>query len=192
MEIVRLTLGPFAVHTYIVKEGDFCAVIDPEENNGEIEAALRGRGWTPTDILLTHTHIDHLRGVNGLPETAALHVHEAEAHLVHGRNTDVGFPFAKSRTIDRPVTPFVEGVTIGPFTVIHTPGHSPGGSLFVAPGHVFSGDSMFVMGITKLDAPLSDVPAYMRSIQTMYALDGNARLHAGHGADGFVRDGIPR
>ena len=190
MEIVKLTLGPYATHTYLVKEGDFCAVIDPEINNGEIAAALDARGWSLTDILVTHAHFDHVRGVNGLP-AATLRIHEAEATYLLSRNEDMGMPFCKEEAITRPAVPFQNGEKIGPFTVLHMPGHSPGSAVFVAQGHVFSGDSMFAHGVPGLDFPLSDRRAYMGSLQAARALDQDARLHAGHGGEGTVRDGIP-
>jgi len=190
MEIIRFTFGPHATHTYLVREGGFCAVIDPEINGGEIVAALDARGWTLTDILITHAHFDHVRGVNGLPG-AALRIHEADAPYLPGRNDDMPMPFCKEEAIARPVIPFKNGDAIGPFTVLHMPGHSPGSALFVAPGHVFSGDSLFVHGVPGLDFPLSDRRAYLRSLQAARALDQGARLHAGHGGEGRVRDGIP-
>ncbi|MCL2810426.1 MAG: MBL fold metallo-hydrolase [Clostridia bacterium] len=190
MEIVKLTLGPYATHTYLVKEDDFCAVIDPEINDGEIIAVLGQRGWALTDILITHAHFDHVRGVNGLP-AATLRIHEADAPYLLPRNEELGMPFLKEEAITRPVVPFKNGGKIGPFTVLHMPGHSPGSAVFVAPGHVFSGDSMFVHGVPALDFVLSDRGAYMGSLQAARALDQNARLHAGHGGEGLVRDGIP-
>lgn len=192
MEIVKLTLGPYAEHTYIVKEGDYCAVIDPEMNDGEIVAALEERGWVPNDILLTHAHLDHVRGVNGLPESATLRAHEADAPFVRGTNEEIGGPFVKEEPITRPVVPLRDGDTVGPFTVIHAPGHSPGCCLYVAPGHVFSGDTMFVRGVPMLDFPLADRRAYLETLRgKLCRLDMDARLHAGHGSEGLVRDGIP-
>jgi len=190
MEIVKLTLGPYATHTYLVKEGDFCAVIDPEINDGQIVAALDARGWLLTDILITHAHFDHVRGVNGLP-AATLRIHEADAPYLLPRNEEMGMPFYKEEVITRPVVPFKDGARIGPFAVLHMPGHSPGSAVFVAPGHVFSGDSMFVHGAAGLDFPLSDRRAYMGSLQAARALDQDAQLHAGHGGEGTVQKGIP-
>jgi len=190
MDIVKLTLGPYATNTYLVKEGGFCAVIDPETNDGEIADALETRGWTLTDILITHAHFDHVRGVNGLP-AATLRIHEDDVPYLLARNDKLAMPFCKEEAIGRPAVPFKDGKKIGPFTVLHMPGHSPGSAMFVAPGHVFSGDSLFVYGVPRLDFPLSDRLAYMRSLQAARTLDQDAQLHAGHGAQGTVREGIP-
>ncbi len=191
MQIVKLTLGPYDEHCYIVKEGNFCAVIDPEINDGEILCALAERGWELTDILITHAHHDHVRGVNGLPKSAALRIHEADAPYLTGTNEAVGGPFVKEDPIARPFVTFRGGDIIGPFTVMHVPGHSPGCCLFIAPGHIFSGDSLFVRGRPMLAFPLSDIRAYALSLEKMRALDPEARLHAGHGEEGCLREALP-
>src|SRR4051812_15728794 len=48
-------------YAYLVKSGDFCAVVDPSEPE-PVRAALARRGWTPTHILNTHHHLDHTGG----------------------------------------------------------------------------------------------------------------------------------
>lgn len=191
MEILKITIGPYATHCYLVKEGAFCAAIDAEINDGELQRALDAQGWKLTDILVTHAHFDHVRGINALPVDAVLHIHEEDAPYLAGKNEALGSPFLKEEAIERPYATFRDGDTIGPFTAMHVPGHSPGCALFIAPGHVFCGDSMFVNGIPMLNFPLSDGEAYLRSIARMRKLDPDARLHSGHGSEGVLREGIP-
>lgn len=192
MEIIKLTLGAYGEHTYLVNDGDFCCVVDPEESGGRIADTLALKGWTPQAILLTHTHFDHLGGVPELSASIPLYVHEAEARFVPGRNGETGFPFEKAFMIGNPVVPIRDGDAVGPFRFVHLPGHSPGSGAYVAEGHVFSGDSMFVMGVPRLEFVHGDAETYVSySIPRMRALDPEAILHAGHGTEGCVRSGIP-
>lgn len=191
MEIVKLTLGAYDEHTYLINDGAFCAVIDPEESGGQIAKALAERGWSPDVILLTHAHFDHLRGVNELPPGIPLYAHSLDAPYVPGRNLELGEPFAKEQTIDREIRALEDGDAIGPFLVAHMPGHSPGSVLYIAPGHVFSGDSLFVHGRPFLAFPLSDEQAYAAALERMRGeLDRESRLHAGHGTEGTVKEGL--
>jgi glyoxylase-like metal-dependent hydrolase (beta-lactamase superfamily II) len=191
MEVVKLTLGSYSTHTYLVKDADFCCVIDPEINDGAIVRALDARGWNLTDILVTHAHFDHVRGINKLPQGAKLWIHEADAPYLAGRNEEIGDPFLKDEPITRPFTAFLDGDKIGPFTAMHFPGHSPGCALFICPGHIFAGDSLFVRGVPMLDFTLGDRAAYRHSLRRIGELDREALLHAGHGDEGVLREALP-
>jgi hydroxyacylglutathione hydrolase len=68
-------------YAYLFRSGDRVAVVDAPEA-GPILAALRERGWTLTDILLTHHHGDHVDGVAELVAESGARVwgSEADAH----------------------------------------------------------------------------------------------------------------
>ncbi|MBS1301310.1 hydroxyacylglutathione hydrolase [Loktanella sp. SALINAS62] len=125
----------FVIHD--TQSGDTAVVDVPE--TAPIRAALDARGWTLTDILLTHHHPDHVQGVADLRGTARvigakadqhrlppldLAVSEGERFTVLGRDVDV---------LD------VSGHTVG-----HIAFHMPAERL------LFTGDSLMAMGCGRL------------------------------------------
>jgi glyoxylase-like metal-dependent hydrolase (beta-lactamase superfamily II) len=69
------------------------------------------------------------------------------------------------------------------FTVLHTPGHSPGGiSLHEEEtGILFSGDAIYD-DVLLDELPGSDIPDYLRTVRRLRDLVGVTIVHAGHGA----------
>ncbi|RKY67618.1 MAG: MBL fold metallo-hydrolase, partial [Candidatus Latescibacterota bacterium] len=76
------------------------------------------------------------------------------------------------------------GIQIGKetMTVLHTPGHSPGGISLVLADCVFTGDTLFRASIGRTDLPGGSYETLMRSIrERLMALDDEMRVYPGHG-----------
>jgi glyoxylase-like metal-dependent hydrolase (beta-lactamase superfamily II) len=68
------------------------------------------------------------------------------------------------------------------FTVIHTPGHTPGGICLLGEGVVFSGDTLFNYGIGRTDLPGGDYRQLLESINTrLLILPDDTPVYPGHG-----------
>jgi len=68
------------------------------------------------------------------------------------------------------------------FTVLHTPGHSPGGISLVGNGVVFSGDTLFNFGIGRTDFPGCSQEQLLQSIRTkLMTLPDETIVLPGHG-----------
>lgn len=134
-----------------------------------IAKALEERGWTLTDILITHKHPDHVAGVEALKAASGATVwgSKAEAASIPG--------------LDRPLE---EGdvAKVGPwaFEVIATPGHTKGHVVFFEPHErwLFAGDTLFVMGCGRL---FEDTPAAMwDSLSKLARLPSETQVWCGH------------
>jgi hydroxyacylglutathione hydrolase len=69
-------------------------------------------------------------------------------------------------------------------SVIHTPGHTPGGVSILCDGDLFSGDTLFAGGIGRTDFPGGSQAELMKSIHTrLFALEDNTRVYPGHGPE---------
>ena len=66
--------------------------------------------------------------------------------------------------------------------VLHTPGHSPGGSCFQIGKTIFVGDTLFQSSIGRTDLPGGDYQQLINSIKTkLFPLDDDMKVYPGHG-----------
>ena len=107
------------------------ATIDPGDEVFRIVKEISHLGLKIRHILITHGHIDHVGGAQELKKitNAPVFIHPLDAG-------GLGFK-PDGHLFD------AQQILLGRFkiSVIHTPGHSPGGVCFHAPGVVFTGDT---------------------------------------------------
>lgn len=106
-----------------------------------IKIALITRGWTLSDILITHHHADHTEGIPSLKAEFGARVvgPAAEADKIQG--------------LDVLLSPGdVVEVGDSKFAVIGTPGHTLGHIAYheAAGAHLFTGDALFSMGCGRM------------------------------------------
>jgi glyoxylase-like metal-dependent hydrolase (beta-lactamase superfamily II) len=91
--------------------------------------------------------------------------------------------------IDRPLSDGDEiAVGRGAIRAIHTPGHTPGSSCYLAGGILFSGDVLFPGGPGRTQSP-SDLQQSIASItERLYPLPDDTLILPGHGADTTIAD----
>ena len=84
--------------------------------------------------------------------------------------------------------PHRDGLTVplvcDDLTILHTPGHSPGGCCVHVPtlGVVFSGDTLFNGGPGATGRSFSDRALLVESIRSrLFVLDRETTVHTGHG-----------
>ncbi|MBW1990455.1 MAG: MBL fold metallo-hydrolase [Deltaproteobacteria bacterium] len=66
-------------------------------------------------------------------------------------------------------------------TVLHTPGHTPGGICLYTPGHVFTGDTLFVGSVGRTDLPGGSTATLLSSIRRkLYTLPPETIVWPGH------------
>ena len=66
------------------------------------------------------------------------------------------------------------------FTVIETPGHTPGGAVFKTTGALFTGDTLFAGSCGRVDFPGSDWGQMCASLRRLDALEGDYTVYPGH------------
>jgi len=189
-----------------------CAVIDPGEEGGRIIALLDQLKLFPSYIILTHGHFDHIGAVSALAKeyrprcsggqpgvTIAIHEADAEylgpdAYSVHNRG--IKAVFGNSVNIETLLEPqpspdrlLKEGDTIGPLTVLHLPGHSPGSIALwdEKAGILFSGDTLFCDGYGRTDLPGGNGKLLFTSLMRLFAMNGDIQVYPGH--DGITTIG---
>lgn len=129
-----------------------------------------------TDIVLTHSHIDHIGGVIPLVESGSpkIHLHKAEAEPIN--NGDMSQTLADTFGADLPplnIESILEEGTILDFgdikmKVYHTPGHSLGSIclMILDTGILITGDTLFPGGsFGRTDFPGGDDRALVSSLK---------------------------
>lgn len=144
-----------------------CAAVDAPDA-GQVLAAAREKGWTISDIFVTHAHADHTQGV-------------AELKAATGARVCGPADAAGSAPLDA-VLKEGDSVALGgaSFQIWHTPGHSEGHLTFAsAPGKLaLVGDVVFVMGCGRVQP--GQMAAMWTSLGRVMALPDDIRLIAGH------------
>jgi glyoxylase-like metal-dependent hydrolase (beta-lactamase superfamily II) len=82
------------------------------------------------------------------------------------------------------------GDRIGPFTVIHTPGHTPGSVCYYDEdaGVLFSGDTLFRGGYGRTDLPGGNRATLEKSLALLLSMDGGIAVCPGHGPGTTIRE----
>ena len=150
-----------AVFCYLIgdEKTRTCALIDPAFDTDHILAEARRLKYRVTHVINTHGHSDHTAGNQAIKTAtgARLLIHELDADrlgkLLHSTFSRI----LGGRGSPRPDRLLHEDdiVRIGgtDLKVIHTPGHSPGSICLYANGHLFTGDTLFVGAVGRIDLP---------------------------------------
>jgi glyoxylase-like metal-dependent hydrolase (beta-lactamase superfamily II) len=164
---------------WLVGDDEEVIVIDAAHDAAPIAAAVGGRRVKV--IVATHGHNDHINAAVDLAGlvSAPVAIHPDDRMLwdvVHpGRAPDA--ELADGQLVD------AAGESL---TVLHTPGHSPGGVCLhlASEGVVFTGDTLFHGGPGATGRSWSDYPTILESIRTrLFTLPATTLVHTGHGDD---------
>ena len=189
--VERLVVGPLATNCYVLKSGTELAVVDPGGDAETILAAAKELGGTVKYVIDTHGHVDHIAANREVIEAtgAELLIHELDAKLLAHPVGNLSSLMGVRLTSPAPKRLLKEGdkVVVGEdeMTVLHTPGHTPGGICLVAADYAFTGDTLFVDSIGRVDFPggsEEQMQASLYRLQTL--LRKETVLYPGHGEPG--------
>ncbi len=185
LQIETLAVGPIRANCYILSlpHRDDCVLIDPGAQPERILAAVKGKQVAA--VLLTHGHFDHIGGVAGVlgPDTA-LYIHALDEPMLRDPAKNMAVMIGQELVVSAKATSVKEGdvlLAAGiPFTVLHTPGHTPGSVCYQAGGALFTGDTMFRHGYGRTDLPGGSWDDLYQSMKRLLLLQKECNVYPGH------------
>jgi len=170
-------------------------VVDAPPDPEGVGDLLARHDLTPVAVLVTHGHIDHVGGIDGLVSpTITAYLHPADLNMARhpgeqlrallGQNFDAG----ENELVTAAFTDLFDDQKLDiaglSLDVLHTPGHTPGHCCFYLEdeGVLFSGDQLFQGSIGRTDLPGGSYDTLMSSMATrVLPLPGETSVLPGHG-----------
>lgn len=195
MHLHTLRVGELETNCYVLWETPTdVLLIDAGGDAEDILACLDAEKLTPTRLVVTHGHADHIIANAELREryddlVIAVGRHDAGALTSPVRNMSV---FVGLHVVSPPADTLLDEDDVVPvgtcaLRVIETPGHSPGGiSLFTddldgAPA-LFCGDTLFAGSVGRTDIAGGDWELLLASIrEKIFTLPDETVVYPGHG-----------
>lgn len=196
LEIKCFTFGPFQTNTYIVRNEQQILLIDPAcytpyeqqqlENyiNSQTIKLSNKDAVSNVAILATHGHLDHLWGAKCATSkwNTPVLIHEADIPMARAMQQQYNMFGIRATAEEFPIEPLTHS-PIHPFTIIPTPGHTPGSVCLYFPEDkvLISGDTLFQMGYGRTDLPGGNMGQLITSLERLFALPADTVVYPGHG-----------
>lgn len=155
------------------RTGD-CAIVDPAFEVDRLLREIERRGWRVSAILVTHTHHDHIDGVEALAAATGAPGYVGAGEMETLRRAA---PNATLHPIEGGATLVVGNERL---TALATPGHTIDARSYYTGEAVITGDTLFVGGCGRTDFPGGDAPTLFGSLQRLAALPEETRVYPGH------------
>jgi glyoxylase-like metal-dependent hydrolase (beta-lactamase superfamily II) len=183
--VAQYELGSGKNFVYLLLDWELkkAAIVDPQSDLAGVLGDLEAYGFTLDQVLLTHTHFDHIAGLPYLMKSFPdLKVRVGASDLSR---------LSASAQRDPRIQLLNDGehFQVGSIQVLalHTPGHSPGEFCFYVPSqkpldhpYVFTGDTIFIRDCGRTDFEGGSNEAMFDSIQKLKALPPESVFLVGH------------
>jgi glyoxylase-like metal-dependent hydrolase (beta-lactamase superfamily II) len=199
MNVSQIEFNSYCVNTYLLAadRDNTAVVIDPACSNeaefSHLKRVIEEKKLDVVCILLTHTHADHILGVNYVKDLfpdAQFLMHEEGLPLYENANDYSMVMGFKKREFPAPSGFLSDGQVLKfsdiKLKVLYTPGHAPGSVCYYAMNDdfVFTGDVLFRNSIGRTDLPGGSLDTLLYSIkEKLFTLPDNTTVLAGHEGD---------
>lgn len=168
--IFQFRVGDMANFTYVIADlqTHVAAIVDPSWDLQEIFQFLAKKKLKARHIINTHSHFDHVFGNDEVAKvTGATIIQHSDS------------PLHKDKAVVEKDVISIGSVNVH---VLHTPGHSKDSiCLKIEKKAVFTGDTLFVSGVGRIDLPGGDPnEMYVSLYSKVSALDDQLTVYPGH------------
>jgi len=172
--IDALELGPMENFVYLIRDhaSGRAAIVDPAWDVQQVIELAEQHDVKITDVLLTHSHHDHINGISDV-----LNKYDAQLHLL---KKEAEF-WGQSLTMPS-LHHGGDIIKLGEteIKVLHTPGHTPGSACFHLGDDLITGDTMFVYGCGRCDLSGGDPEVMHHTLNKLGQLSDETVIHPGH------------
>ena len=164
IQLKTFYFNPYRECTYVLWEAGTqeCVLIDAgmygEREEERLRIFLNSEKLVPVALLITHTHADHVCGIDFVKQAYGVSpvVYPAEGELLAGRMH---------------------------FQVLRTPWHKEDSVCYYLPTEkwLFTGDTLFQESIGRTDLPGGDMGMLIRSLKRLTTLPDDTVVYPGHG-----------
>jgi glyoxylase-like metal-dependent hydrolase (beta-lactamase superfamily II) len=191
-----MVVGSLQTNCYILQSNNAAIIIDPGDEPERIVRFVRDIEVKPSQIIATHTHFDHVLGVETVRAKLNIPflIHHDDLTMLESMQSRVrqfmGFEVPPPPKVDEYLKDG-DSLKVGDETIqiLHTPGHSPGSVSLSGEGYVFTGDALFNQSIGRTDLPGGELKTLIHSIRDrLFKLDDETLVYPGHGPETTIGD----
>ena len=187
--------GLLDTNTYVVYSGKEAMIVDCGVDPQIILKFVTEQGLSVKYVVLTHGHFDHAEYVEEYEkifEGAKIVCHENEICVLDDMEANLSIWGKRPRPYKCQYTTVCEGdvLSLGEkggeecmnFTVLHTPGHTPGCiCLYCEKDKIMlTGDTLFKRSYGRTDFKYGDTATLFKSLKKLFSMDGDISVFPGH------------
>jgi glyoxylase-like metal-dependent hydrolase (beta-lactamase superfamily II) len=159
IEIYKVVLPPVGVNSYVLSKDDSIILVDPGIGISDVIKTIM-TDKTKISIMITHSHFDHIMGIDEIPESEILVTKEVSEGLYNPDINLSGLIGGRSVVINNKKTKILdEGNNVYEnfqFKVLKFAGHTECDTVFDFGDFLLTGDFVFSDSIGRTDFPYSD------------------------------------
>ncbi len=195
MKIHVFSLGELQTNCYLLEDEGKALVIDPGDDAPFILEELQRKNLELVGICLTHGHFDHAMAVGEIQMSfpVPLYMSREDMFLIYRLEKSAQHFLDHSPVVVKPLnieyfTPGELHISNFAFTVIPTPGHTPGSVCLYFPGekNIFTGDTLFSGAVGRTDFAYGDKKKLHKSLELLFKLPDETEVYPGHGEITYI------
>lgn len=191
--IKKFVLGEIEVSTFLLEHNNMHILIDCGKTDDAFFEFLKNESIDLKYIFLTHTHFDHIEGINAVKNifpNVKVVVAKEEKQFLNDPENNLSNYFNYQVKIDYNAITY-DDITIEGITFKEIRGHSKQSMviIFEKEKTIFSGDSVFKNGVGRSDFYYGDHKSLILDIKrNIFCYDDDFIIYPGHGAKTSIKN----